>query len=124
VHTVARSTSSLLLLVASAAAPVSLSGLCPKARGDEIIVCGDREPRLSPYRLPLAVAPDIGLKSSDSVSRERNGLFDYDPGGSGLCSSVGAGGAWGCSFKQFKANVNQRAGARDVRGRVYDALEK
>ena len=112
-----------LLLSSLAAGPVSLSGLCPKAGGDEIIVCGDREPRLSPYRLPLALGPDMGLKSSESVSRERNGLFDYDAGGSGLCSAVGPGGAWGCSFKQFKADVNQRAGARDKRGRVYDALE-
>ena len=123
-RTAARYTSSLFLLAASAAAPVSLSGLCPKTHGDEIVVCGDREPKPSPYRLPLALGPDIGLKSSESVSRERNGLFDYDAGGSGLCSAVGPGGAWGCSFKSFKADVNQRAGARDTRGRVYDALER
>ena len=119
-----RSTSSLLLLaLLGGAAPVSLSGLCPKTQGDEIVVCADPEPKLSPYRLPLTVAPDIGLKSSESVSRERNGLFDYDNGGIGTCSTTGAGGASGCSYRAHMRNVNQRANARDRRGRVYDALE-
>ena len=84
-----RSTSSLLLLVLlGGAAPVSLGGLCPKTQGDEI------------------------------VSRERNGLFDYDNGGIGTCSTTGAGGASGCSYREHMRNVNQRANARDRRGRV------
>ena len=113
----------LLILVAlPAAAPVSLSALCPKAHGDEIVVCADPEPHESPYRAPIRGGPpEAGTAAAMSVSRERNSLFDYDAGGSGLCSNVGAGGAYGCSFKDFKAGVEQRANAHDYRGRIYDA---
>ena len=101
---------------------MSLSALCPKASGDEIVVCADPEPHVSPYRAPLRGGPpEAGTRAADSVSRERNALFDYDAGGSGLCSAVGPGGYTGCSFKAFKAGVEQRANARDPRGRVYDA---
>ena len=113
---------SMLVALPAAAAPVSLSALCPKAKGDEIVVCADPVPRESPYRAPLRGGPpEAGTRASMSVSRERNSLFDYDAGGSGLCSNVGAGGASGCAFKDFKAGVEQRANARDYRGRVYDA---
>ena len=115
----------LILATLPAAAPVSLSALCPKAHGDEIVVCADPEPHQSPYRAPLRDGPpEAGTKAAMSVSRERNALFDYDAGGSGLCSNVGAGGMYGCAFKSFKAGVEQRANASDYRGRIYDAAGK
>ncbi len=121
-RTAALSISSLLLVAAAPATPPSLSALCPKAKGDDIVVCADPEPRQSPYRAPLRGGPpEAGTRAAMSVSRERNSLFDYDAGGSGLCSSVGPGGMYGCSFKSFKAGVEQRANARDYRGRIYDA---
>ena len=111
-----------LLLATATAAPPLLSALCPKASGDEIVVCANPDPPYSPYRAPLRGGPpEAGTRAAMSVSRERNSLFDYDAGGSGLCSSVGAGGAYGCAFKSFKAGVEQRANARDYRGRIYDA---
>ncbi len=114
----------LIAAVAATVTPPALSALCPKAKGDEIVVCADPEPKYSPYRAPLRGSPpEAGTRAAMSVSRERNSLFDYDAGASGLCSSVGAGGAWGCAFKSFKAGVEQRANARDTRGRVYDAAE-
>ena len=95
---------------------------CPKRVGDDIVVCGDPEPHISPYRAPIRGGPpELGTRAANSVSRERNALFDYDAGGSGLCSSVGPGGVYGCAFKAFKAGVEQRADAHDYRGRVYDA---
>ena len=112
-----------VLAVAAATANTSvLSALCPKATGDEIVVCADPEPKYSPYRAPFRGGPpEAGTRAAMSVSRERNSLFDYDPGGSGLCSNVGPGGYTGCTFKSFKAGVEQRANARDYRGRIYDA---
>ncbi len=121
-RTAALFTSSLLLVAPAAAAPVSLSALCPKSKDGEIVVCAKLDPPYSPYRAPLRGGPpEAGTRAATSVSRERNGLFDYDAGGSGLCSSVGAGGNFGCAFKSFKAGVEQRANARDTRGRIYDA---
>lgn len=111
----------LLGLALPAAAPVSLSALCPKTGGDEIVVCAQPEPRPSPYRDPLRGGPpEAGSRAATSVSRERNSLFSYDAGGSGLCSTVGPGGMHGCAFKSFKAGVEQRANASDYRGRIYD----
>lgn len=110
----------LAVVIALAAVSPLLSSRCPRSGADEITVCADPEPRQSPYRLPLAQPPEAGTKAATSVGRERNGLFDYDAGGSGLCSSVGPGGASGCAFKQFKRNVQQRANAADPRGRLYD----
>ena len=107
---------------ASAAAPVSTSGLCPKTKPDEIVVCATPDPPPSRYRLPLrATAPEFGTRASASVSAERNGLFDFDAGGSGLCGTVGPGGMYGCRFKGHRRMTEQRANASDVRGRVYDA---
>ncbi len=121
-RTVARCISSLLLLAgAAAAAPVSTSALCGAAKSDEIVVCGQLDPPPSPYRLPLRIAPEFGTRASASVSAERNALFDYDAGGGGLCSNVGATGALGCGVKALKRSEQQRAGAHDARGRLYDA---
>lgn len=116
----ARCISSLMLTGAALPVPpVSLSALCPKPKGDEIVVCARPDER-SRYEIPLPrLAPEFGSRASNSVSRERNSLFAYDAGGSGLCSTVGPGGMFGCAFKDFKADVEQRANARDGRGWVY-----
>lgn len=122
-RTAALSISSLLL--AAGALPdgtVSLSAGC-EAKPGEITVCADTAPPQSPYRLPTPLrrtTPEFGSRAADSVSRERNALFDHDGGGSGLCSTVGPGGVNGCAFKDFKRGVNQRANARDPRGRLYE----
>ena len=130
-RTVVRSISSALLLAASAAgtSPAihpSLSALCPKATPGEIVVCGDRDPPPSQYRIPteLPRPPEFGTRESDSVSRERNALLDYDSGGAGSCSPSGAAGVYGCQFRQFKRQVEQRAHARDPRGHLYDDPRK
>jgi len=120
VRTVARCISSLAVL---AAGPVSTSALCPKSAAGEILVCADPNPPPSRYRLPQPPPPAVGSAASISVGRERNGLFAYDAGGSGLCSSVGPGGAYGCLAKQHKAMTEQRANARDPSGRIYDAAK-
>jgi hypothetical protein len=54
------------------------------------------------------------------MSAARNGLFDYDSGGTGSCSVTGAGGATGCGFQRHKHWVLQCAGAKDSRGPLYD----
>lgn len=97
----------------------SLSGLCPEAAPGEIVVCADPVPPKSSYRLPLAIAPIAGERDTVSVSAERNALFDHDSGGSGLCSSVGPGGAWGCSYRDLKRSERQRAGASDQHGWIF-----
>ncbi len=104
--------------------PPKLSALCPKAKPGEIVVCADGDPPKSPYRLPLPNEPDPGDPHNVSVSRERNGLFDYDAGGNGSCSASGAGGQSGCGFQRHKRWVEQRAGANDPRGRLWDAPPK
>jgi hypothetical protein len=86
----------LVAVVLMAAGTVSLmppgwSALCPpKTRLDEIVVCADREPALSPYRAPLPVLRDIGERGTASVSAERNKLLGPDIGTVGTCS-----GTWG-----------------------------
>ncbi len=111
----------LVPMSAFAQVPPSLSALCPKAKPGEILVCADADPLRSPYRLPLPSVPDPDDPRNASVSRERNGLFDYDGGGIGSCSASGAGGQSGCGFQRHKRWVEQRAGARDPRGRLWDA---
>ncbi len=100
--------------------PPGLSALCPKARPGEIVVCADQDPPRSIYRLPPNLPPVEGSKESISVSSERNRLFDYDGGGTGSCSTSGAGGASGCLFNRHKRGFDQRAGAKDPRGNLYD----
>ena len=108
------------VVLVGAGIPPSLSALCPKAAPGEIVVCADAEPMKSPYRLPLEIEPDPGDPKNVSVSRERNGLFDYDAGGMLSCSTAGASGGAGCGFKRHKNWVEQRANAKDPRGRIYD----
>lgn len=109
-----------MLLFALVAMPPSLSALCPEALPGEIVVCADIEPLPSPYRSPLPFDPDPGARTSVSVSRERNALFDYDAGGMHSCSPAGAAGASGCGFKKHKAWVEQRAGAKSKGGYLSD----
>ena len=81
---------------------------CQKSGSNEIVVCGKQE--RSPYRLPeppTGFDPDGGI---DSVSRERNALFDVDETGIGSCSNVGPGGSFGCTFKRWKHDQQQRQG--------------
>ena len=107
--------------VGTGAKPVSLSALCDRS-GDDIVVCADPDPPPSRYELPIPLPPEVGSAGSISVSRERNALIEHD-GGNGPCSMTGAGGASGCFHKRFKADAEQRANARDKRGRIYDAAE-
>ncbi len=86
---------------------------CRQGDGAEVVVCGRR--RRSPYRLPEPPAvfdPDGG---ADSVSRERNALFDHGETGIGSCSNSGPGGPFGCTFKRWKHDQQQRQGHRDQR---------
>jgi hypothetical protein len=68
----------------------------------------------------LPVLRPFGERGSASVSAERNQLLGPDTGTIGGCSTSGPGGAFGCNFKRFKDNVNQAAGGRDARGRLYE----
>jgi hypothetical protein len=81
---------------------------CRKPDPNEIVVCGSRDER-SPYRLPPPPPPVFDWRgSAPSVSRERNGLFDVGETGIGSCSNVGPGGPFGCTFKQWKHQEQQR----------------
>lgn len=71
-----------------------------RERGEEIVVCGDREVR-SPYRLPPSQRFDPA-GSVDSVSRERHRLYEQGESGIGSCSTVGPGGWTGCMSKRWK----------------------
>ena len=111
------------MLTTTPAGALPFSILCPKASPGEIVVCAVTDPPRSPYRLPAEIPqlPEFGTRAADSVSRERNALFDHDAGGPGSCSAVGPSGASGCQFRQHRRNTEQRANARDKRGRVYDS---
>jgi hypothetical protein len=101
--------------------PKGWSALCPpRSRPDEIVVCVDRDPPPSPYRVPLPGPRTFGERGTASVSAERNGLLGPDVGTIGNCSTWGPGGLYGCSFQRFRENRDQAAGSRDPRGRVYE----
>jgi hypothetical protein len=68
--------------------------------------------------LPIDRDPDD--PRNISVSRERNALIDYDAGGINSCAASGAGGGSGCNLKRHMRWVEQRAGATDPRGRLWD----
>jgi hypothetical protein len=91
---------------------------CEGARGDEIVVCGNRE-RRSPFRLPEE--PDQGFDprgTMESVSEERNAMTEHGARtGPGSCSTVGPGGAYGCAAADFRREVRQHGG-RPI-GRTY-----
>ncbi len=94
---------------------------CPLPVAGEITVCGRRgaEER-SRYLSPLPAEIEVGDPRAQSVSAARNGLFDYDSGGTGSCSATGAGGMMGCGFQKHKHWVLQKAGAKDGRGPLFD----
>lgn len=119
-RTAALCISSLLAGPAAAQIPPSLSALCPKPLPGEIVVCADEEPAKSPYRLPLPVPLVEGSRETISPSRERNALLDYELGGTGSCSTVGAGGATGCHHRQHMHNAEQRAKSKDPRGHLFE----
>ena len=98
-------------------AMVKAATACPKV---EITVCGRRDAvERSRYRSPLPLDYEPGDPRARSVSAARNGLFDYDAGGVGTCSSVGPGGASGCGFQRHKRWALQKAGAPDGRGPLF-----
>lgn len=119
------------MIALTLAAAAALSGLdaaikasvapCPPPVKGEITVCGKRgEEERSRYLSPIPGEYEVGDPRAQSVSAARNGLFDYDSGGTGSCSATGAGGVMGCGFQKHKHWVLQRAGARDSRGPLYD----
>lgn len=117
-----------LFAVASGTAqmmPPGWSVACPpRSTADEIVVCANRDPPPSPWRAPLPVRRSFGERGTASVSAERNRLLGPDVGTAGTCSGTwGPGGAFGCKYNEFKANVNQAAGSRDPRGRVYEGQQ-
>jgi hypothetical protein len=85
---------------------------CEGARGDEILVCGNRGERRSPFRLPEE--PDTGFDprgTMESVSEERNAMTEHGARtGPGSCSTVGPGGAYGCAAADFRREVRQHRG--------------
>jgi hypothetical protein len=116
---------SLAATSASAQIPPNLSVLCPKPKPGEIVVCADEEPPpKSPYRLPLPVPLVEGSRETISPSRERNALLDYDIGGTGSCSTVGAGGWTGCKYREHMQNAEQRAMSKDGRGHLFEQQPK
>jgi hypothetical protein len=112
-----------LLLATLPALPVpppSLSALCPKARPGEFVVCAEVDPPKSRYRLPLPMERDPGDPRNTSVSAERNGLFDHDSGGIGSCFAANNAAGSGCSALKHRRWTEQRANAKDPRGRLWD----
>jgi hypothetical protein len=85
---------------------------CRKSPADEIVVCGSRDER-SPFRLPPPPAAFDWKGTVNSVSRERNDLFDQGETGIGSCSNVGPGGPFGCTFKNWKHRDQQRGTRRN-----------
>ena len=89
---------------------------CRNVPKDEIVVCGTQE--RSPYRLPEPSPRFDPQGGVDSVSRERNNLFDVGETGIGSCSNVGPGGPFGCTFKQWKHKEQQSQGHRVRKGLI------
>jgi hypothetical protein len=79
-----------------------------QARGDELVVCGDREAR-SPYRIPEPPDRFDPAGTVQSVSRERHSMYEVGDSGIGSCSPVGVGGASGCMLRGWKAKREQYA---------------
>ena len=119
------------MIALALAAAAALSGLdaaikasvapCSAPAKGEITVCGrrDAEERIR-YLSPIPSEFEAGDPRAQSVSAARNGLFDYDAGGTGSCSATGAGGMVGCGFQKHKHWVLQKAGAADGRGPLFN----
>lgn len=109
-----------VLLELDAAIKTSVAS-CPVPVHGEIVVCASRrDDEARRYLPPIRSEYERGDPRAQSVSAERNGLFDYDAGGNGACSTVGPGGWTGCGFQRHKRWALQKAGARDGRGPIYD----
>lgn len=80
---------------------------CGQGGEEEIVVCGRREERRSPYRIPRPPEHFDPAGTMDSVSRERNGMLDFGDTGIHSCSTVGPAGYTGCTFKAWKAEREQ-----------------
>lgn len=108
----------LLILAAQAAQagpgdeamrPPSIVPRCtPGGEGEEIVVCGRRD-QTERYRLPIRPQGFDRNGTIDSVSRERHRLYEVGETGLYSCSNVGPGGYTGCSWKEFKAHLEQHA---------------
>jgi hypothetical protein len=83
---------------------------CSKTE-EEIVVCGRREERRSPYRLPEPPPRFDAGAGTDSVSRERHSLYEHGDTGIHSCSAVGPGGYTGCTFQAWKNSDEQWGGA-------------
>ena len=77
---------------------------------EEIVVCGRREERRSPYRLPEPPPRFDPGGNEESVSRERHDLYEQGDTGIHSCSTVGPGGWTGCTFKKWKDGYEQWGG--------------
>jgi hypothetical protein len=77
---------------------------------ENIVVCGRREERRSPYRLPEPPPRFDAGEGTASVSRERHGLYEHGDTGIHSCSTVGPGGYTGCTFKKWKEGYEQWGG--------------
>lgn len=77
---------------------------------EEIVVCGRREERRSPYRLPEPPPRFDAGGGEESVSRERHSLYEQGDSGIHSCSTVGPGGWTGCTFKKWKDGYEQWGG--------------
>jgi hypothetical protein len=85
---------------------------------ENIVVCGRREPRRSPYRLAEPPPRFDAGEGTASASRERNSLLEHGDTGIHSCSTVGPGGYTGCTFKAWKQSDEQWGGkARGKRKR-------
>ena len=81
-----------------------------KSDEEEIVVCGRREERRSPYRLAEPPPRFDAGGGEESVSRERHGLYEQGDTGIHSCSTVGPGGWTGCTFKKWKDGYEQWGG--------------
>ena len=86
-----------------------------RARG-EIVVCGNREERRSPYELPVINDRFDPNGEMESVSRERHALYEVGDTGIHSCSTVGPGGYTGCDFIRWKGDREQDADKSIRRG--------
>jgi hypothetical protein len=112
----------VLLLSAALAAPASAQTVveapailpvvdkpCDRS-AESIVVCGRREERRSPFRLPEPPPRFDAGGGVGSVSRERHGLYEQGDTGIHSCSTVGPAGATGCTFRGWKNSDEQWGG--------------
>ena len=78
--------------------------------GEEIVVCGRRTQRRSPYRLPEPPPRFDAGEGTASASRERHSLYEQGDTGIHSCSTVGPGGYTGCTFRKWKESDEQWGG--------------